>query len=52
MLVNKLVENGKVFSQISYPMRTHSINERKGTTLHLRRSMANFWLKNLPAKGK
>ncbi|MBP9637071.1 MAG: S9 family peptidase [Bacteroidaceae bacterium] len=46
-LVNKLVEYGKIFSQISYPMRTHSINERSGTTLHLRRTMADFWHKNL-----
>ena len=52
MLVNKLVEQGKIFSQISYPMRTHSINERKGTTLHLRRTMADYWLKHLPAGGK
>ena len=52
MLVNKLVEFGKIFSQISYPMRTHSINERKGTTLHLRRTMADYWLKHLPAGGK
>ena len=47
MLVNKLVEYDKIFYQISYPMRTHSINERSGTTLHLRRTMANFWHKNL-----
>lgn len=49
LLVNELVKNGKVFSQVSYPMRTHSINERPGTTLHLRKTMAKYWLDNLPA---
>ncbi|MBE6275007.1 MAG: S9 family peptidase [Bacteroides sp.] len=52
MLVNELVRLGKVFYQLSYPMRTHGISERQGTTLHLRRSMADFWLKNLPAGGR
>ena len=51
-LVNELVRYGKIFSQISYPMRTHSIHEGEGTTLHLRKSMANYFLKNLPAGGK
>ena len=48
----KLVEYGKMFSQISYPMRSHGIYERKGTTLHLRKSMAKYWLEHLPAGGK
>lgn len=51
MLVDKLVEYGKMFSQISYPMRSHGIYERKGTTLHLRKSMAKYWLEHLPAGG-
>lgn len=52
MLVNELVKHGKLFSQLSYPMRSHGIYEGEGTTLHLRKSMANYWLKNLPAGGK
>lgn len=52
MLINELVKHGKLFSLISYPMRTHSISEREGTTLHLRKSMAKYWLDNLPAGGK
>ena len=52
MLVDKLVEYGKMFSQISYPMRSHGIYERKGTSLHLRKSMAKYWLEHLPAGGK
>lgn len=52
LLVNELIKHGKIFSQISYPMRTHGIYEGKGTTLHLRKSMADYWLKHLPAGGK
>jgi len=52
MLINELVKNGKLFSLMSYPMRTHSINEREGTTLHLRKTMAKYWLDNLPAGGR
>lgn len=52
MLVNKLVQHGKMFTQISYPMRTHGISEREGTTLHLRKTMAKYWLEYLPAGGR
>lgn len=52
MLINELVKHGKLFSLMSYPMRTHSINEREGTTLHLRKTMAKYWLDNLPAGGR
>lgn len=48
-LVNELVKNGKTFYQIVYPMRTHGISEGAGTSLHVRKTMADFWLKNLPA---
>ncbi len=47
MLVNELVKYGKMFYEISYPMRTHSISERSNTTLHLRKSMLKFWLDKL-----
>lgn len=52
MLVNELIRHGKIFSQISYPMRAHGIYEGEGTSLHLRKSMADYWLKNLPAGGQ
>lgn len=52
MLINELVKRGKLFSLMSYPMRTHAINEREGTTLHLRKTMAKYWLDNLPAGGR
>jgi len=51
-LVNELIKNGKIFYQISYPMRTHGISEGRGTSLHVRKTMADFWLKYLPAGAK
>lgn len=52
MLVNELIKHNKIFYQLSYPMRTHSISERSGTSLHLRKSITDFWLKNMPAGGR
>jgi len=52
MLVNELVKHNKYFTMIDYPMRSHSINERENTTLHLRMTMLNFLKKNLPAGAK
>lgn len=51
-LVNELIKNGKLFYQISYPMRTHGISEGAGTSLHVRKTMADFWLRNLEPGGK
>ena len=51
-LVNELVKAGKIFYQVSYPMRTHSISEGEGTSLHLRKTMADFWQQHLPAGGR
>jgi dipeptidyl-peptidase-4 len=47
MMVNELIKHNKLFSMMSYPNRTHSINEGENTTLHLRRTMEKFWLNNL-----
>jgi dipeptidyl-peptidase-4 len=52
MLVDKLIKYNKQFSMMSYPMRSHSINERENTSLHLRETMKNFWLRSLPPGGK
>jgi len=52
VLVDKLIKENKYFSMIEYPMRTHAIREREGTTLHLRTSMFKYFLQNLPAGGK
>lgn len=51
-LVNELVAKNKLFSMLAYPMRSHGIYERENTSLHLYRSMADYWLKNLPAGGR
>ena len=51
-LINELVKYGKIFHLMSYPMRTHGIFEGEGTSLHLRKTMEDFWLRNLPAGGK
>ena len=52
MLVNELVKQGKMFSMMSYPMRTHGISERENTTMHLYRMMLKYWLEHLPAGGR
>ncbi|MCG2462188.1 S9 family peptidase [Flavobacteriaceae bacterium F89] len=52
MLVDRLIKYNKLFSMMSYPMRTHSINERENTSYHLRETMEKFWKGNLPPGGK
>ncbi|MEE8340624.1 MAG: S9 family peptidase [Candidatus Neomarinimicrobiota bacterium] len=52
MLVDELVKHNKLFSMMSYPMRSHSLYERDNTSLHLRRVMEDFWIKNLPPGGR
>ncbi len=47
MLANELIKNNKIFSMMSYPMRDHGINQGVNTTLHLRRTMEQYWKKNL-----
>lgn len=47
MLVNELIKNNKLFTMMSYPMRSHGISEGANTTLHLRRTMEKYWLANL-----
>jgi len=47
LLVDELIKQDKLFDMFSYPMRTHAIRERENTSLHLRRTMARYWLENL-----
>lgn len=49
MQVNELVKHGKMFTQVCYPMRSHGISERPGTSLHLRKTMVKYWQEYLPA---
>jgi dipeptidyl-peptidase-4 len=47
-LVNRLVELGKPFDLMMYPNRTHTISEGPGTTPHLYRLIARYFLEHLP----
>lgn len=51
-LINELIRHKKMFSLLTYPMRSHGIFEGENTTLHLRLSMEKFWKEYLPAGGK
>ena len=48
-LVNRLVALGKPFDFMVYPNRTHAISEGPGTTPHVYRLIARYFLDNLPA---
>ena len=47
LLVNKLIELGKPFDFMTYPDRTHTINEGPGTTLHLYQMLARYLTEHL-----
>jgi len=47
MMVDELIKLNKMFDMFSYPMRTHAISERENTSLHLRETMARYWLETL-----
>lgn len=49
LLVNRMIELGKVFDFMDYPNRTHSISEGPGTTVHLFKRLARHLTTNLPA---
>ena len=52
MLVNELIKYDKVFQLMSYPNRTHSINEGEGTTKHLKSTFTEFLKRNCPGGGR
>jgi dipeptidyl-peptidase-4 len=47
MLADELIKHNKMFSMMTYPMRTHSIRERENSSRHLRETLVQFFLKNL-----
>jgi dipeptidyl-peptidase-4 len=47
-LVNRLVALGKPFDAMVYPNRTHSISEGAGTTAHIYRLVARYFVEHLP----
>jgi dipeptidyl-peptidase-4 len=52
MLINELVRYNKVFQLMSYPNRTHSINEGEGTSRHLKSTFTEFLRRNCPGGGR
>jgi dipeptidyl-peptidase 4 len=52
MLVNELVKNGKIFQMMSYPNRTHSINEGEGTFQHLAKLYTQYLRDHCPPGGR
>lgn len=48
MLINELVKYNKPFQMMAYPNRTHSINEGKGTTPHLRALYTSYLKEHCP----
>jgi dipeptidyl-peptidase-4 len=47
-LINRLIELGKPFDSMIYPNRTHSISEGEGTTPHVYKLIARYFLEHLP----
>ena len=47
-LINRLIELGKPFDSMIYPNRSHSISEGPGTTVHVYKLIARYFLANLP----
>ncbi|MDN8974848.1 prolyl oligopeptidase family serine peptidase, partial [Staphylococcus aureus] len=43
-LINRLIELGKPFDMMAYPNRSHSINEGEGTSAHVYKLIARYFL--------
>ena len=52
MLVNALIANGKSFTMMSYPNRSHGISEGPGTTPHLYNLLTTYLIDHLPPGGR
>lgn len=52
LLINELVKNVKTFQMMSYPNRTHSINEGPGTSKHLSSLFTSYLKEHCPGGGK
>lgn len=50
-LIDELIRNGKQFTMMAYPNRSHGISEGTGTTRHLFGLLTEFLRANLPAGG-
>lgn len=52
MLINELVKHKKPFQMMSYPNRSHSINEGEGTSEHLALTFTRFLQQYCPPGGR
>lgn len=52
MLVNELIANGKQFTMMSYPNRSHGISEGRGTTMHLYNLLTSYLKTHLTPGGR
>lgn len=52
ILINELVKNGKYFQMMSYPNRTHAINEGEGTSEHLSQLFTQYLKEHCPGGGR
>jgi dipeptidyl-peptidase-4 len=52
LLINELVKYNRQFSLMSYPNRTHAINEGEGTTQHLHTLFTNYLREHCPPGAK
>jgi dipeptidyl-peptidase-4 len=50
-LINRLIELRKPVDVMVYPNRTHAINEGPGTSVHIYRAIARYFLQRLPPGG-
>ena len=52
LLVNELVKQGKQFSMMAYPNRTHSLREGEGTAQHLSTLLISYLHQHCPPGGR
>ncbi len=52
VVMNELIRHNRPFDMMSYPNRSHSINEGDNTSLHLYSLMTRYLKQNLPAGAK
>ena len=52
LLVNRLIELGKPFDMMEYPNRTHEISEGPGTSVHIYRLIARYFLEHLQPRDR
>jgi dipeptidyl-peptidase-4 len=49
-LINELIKHNKTFSMMSYPNRSHNIDEGENTSLHLYQLLTRYLMEKLPVE--